>query len=141
MRPPSILMFERLFLASIGLSVLSLILNFEALMEEVAREPAMAGFGLGGGFVLGIAAVGYALYLLLWFLIARKASNVAKWILIVLLALSLVSLLGTLAGPWDLPMLLGLAVYALEVAAVVYLFRPDAHAWLKGEAADPKTFD
>ena len=121
MRPPSIIMFERLFLASLALSALSFALSYDSLIEQLAREPGMVELGLGSGFVIGTAVVGYAIYLLLWFLIARKASN--------------------LAGPWGLTMLIGLAVYALEIAAAVYLFRPDAAAWLKGKAADPATFD
>ena len=141
MRPPSIIMFERLFLASLALSALSFALSYDSLIEQLAREPGLVELGLGSGFVIGTAVVGYAIYLLLWFLIARKASNVAKWVLVVFLALGLISLLGALAGPWGLTMLIGLAVYALEIAAAVYLFRPDAAAWLKGKAADPATFD
>jgi hypothetical protein len=37
---------------------------------------------------------------------------------------------------------LGLVSYALEIAALVYLFRDDAVAWFKGEwSADAGTFD
>jgi hypothetical protein len=141
MRPPSIIMFERLFLASLALSLVGFALSYEVMLEEFAREPGMAELGLGSGFVLGIVAVSYAVYLLLWFLIARRASNVAKWILVVLLALSVISLVGLFAGPWDWMALTGLAVYALEIAAAVYLFRPDAAAWLRGNAVDPTAFD
>src|SRR5690606_2155960 len=140
MRPQSIIMFERLFLASLATSVVSLVLNYQALTDTVAVE--LEGTGLGAGFVLAIVGVGYAIYLLLWYLIAHRAANWAKWVLVALLVFGLVSLPGARLGPWDLTALLGLASYALQVAAAVFLFRADAKAWLGGErAADPSTFD
>ena len=66
----------------------------------------------------------------------------AKWILVVLLAFSAISLPAMIMAPWDLGIVLALAVYALEIAAAVYLFRADAVAWFRGEPrADPATFD
>lgn len=142
MRPQSIVMFERLFLASLAVSALSFLLNYGQMAEIVASEPTLQQAGLGTGFMIGVTLAGYALYLILWYLIARKAANWAKWVLVVFVALSLISLPGALTGPWNLTLLLGLAVYALEVVAVVHLFRADAAAWLTGkQAADPATFD
>ena len=74
MRPPSIVMFERLFLASLALSVVSLIINYDLMIEQLAAEPALAELGLGGGFVLGRAANVYAIYVLLVYFISRNAS-------------------------------------------------------------------
>lgn len=143
MRPASIVMFERFFLASLALSVISVVLGYGAMMDELGREPALAQMGIGGGLVIGVVALGLVINLLLWFLIARKASNAAKWILVILTALGLASSLpSALGGPWNLMTILGLASYALEIAAIVYLFKDDAKAWLKGEwNADPATFD
>jgi uncharacterized membrane protein len=141
MRPASILMFERLFLASLVLSVISFFINYESMLRDLETQPGLAELGLGSGFAIGSIVVGLAIYLLLWFFIARKASSVAKWILIVLLAFSAISLPAIVLGPWDLGVVLALAVYALEVAAAAYLFRDDAAAWFKGEvSADPATF-
>lgn len=142
MRPASIVLFERLFLASLVVSVASFVLTYEQTMGLLESDPAMAGLGFGSSVILGLAIAGYAIYLLLWFLIARKASSVAKWILVVLVALSLISLLATLAAPWDLILLISAVVYALEVAAVVCLFNDDAKDWFSGKwSADPTTFD
>jgi hypothetical protein len=142
MRPPSILMFERLFLGSLALSVVSYFVNYESMLRDLETQPGVAELGLGSGFAIGSMAVGLAIYLLLWFFIARKASSVAKWILIAFLALSVISLPAMVMALWDLGVVLGLAVYALEVAAAVYLFRDDAAAWFKGEVStDPATFD
>ena len=142
MRPESIVMFERLFLASLVVSAGSFLIGYEDTMRLAASDPAMQRFGLGSGFLLGTLAVSFAIYLLLWYLIAHKASNVAKWILIVLVAIGLATVPMSLTGAMTTPLLLNLAVYALEVAAVVFLFRADAKAWFKGElGSDPATFD
>jgi hypothetical protein len=142
MRPDSIVMFERLFLASLAVSMLSFLIGYDEMMAALAREPAMQEIGLGSGFIIGVVGASYAIYLLLWVLIVHKAANFAKWILVVFVAIGFVSVPMTLTGPWNLTALLGLAVYALELAAVVYLFRADAKAWFKGEqSADPATFD
>ena len=135
MRPPSIVMFERLFLASVVLSVASFAIGFGDFSAQVANDPAMQQLGLGDGFVIGLAAAGYAIYLLLWYLIARKAANWAKWVLVLVLVLSLLSLPGALTRPWNLSTLSAVAIFALQVAAVVFLFRPDAKEWLGGKGA------
>ena len=144
MRPNSIIMFERLFLASLALSAIASVISYDAVLAELNRDPAMEQLGLGGGFVVGMLALGMAIYLLLWFLIARKASTVAKWILVVFVALGLVSFAASLTASFtlDFSSLLALVTYALEVAAVSCLFRSDAVAWLGGEKpADTTTFD
>ena len=83
MRPPSIVLFDRLFLASLAVSLISLALNYAAIAQQVTGAPGMAELGLGAGFFAGILVVSYAISVLLWFLVAHKASNVAKWILVV----------------------------------------------------------
>jgi hypothetical protein len=143
MRPQSIVMFERLFLLSLALSAVSFLVNYDAMVAALQSEAALRDLGLGSGFALGLFAFGLAVYLLLWFFIARKASNIAKWVYVVLLALSIPSLVSSLSTfSFSMGGLLGIAVYALEVAAAVFLFRADAIAWLKGQpSAGPATFD
>lgn len=145
MRPPSIIMFERLFLASLALSAIQFFIGYDAMIGEMEREPALQQLGIGGGVLTGIFVVGMAIYLLLWFLIARKASSVAKWILVVLSALGVLAFLVSFAGgqvTFDLIAMLGAAYYALAIAALVFLFRADANAWFRGEGkAEPATFD
>src|SRR5687768_17281311 len=115
MRPPSIAMFERLYLASLAVSGISLVIGFDGMLAEFAQQPGMVGIGLGSGFLASLMAIGFAISLLLWWLIARKASNVAKWILIVLTAFGLISLPGTLMGDWDVAAVLGLVSFALTI--------------------------
>ena len=142
MRPPSIVMFDRLFLGSLAVSAIGVVIGWQEMAAQLANEPGVAELGIGSGLIVGMVAVGFAISLLLWFLVAHKASNVAKWILIVLAALSLISLPGMMAGPWDLTAILGIASYVLEIVALGFLFRDDAKAWLRGQRpTDPTTFD
>lgn len=142
MRPASIVMFDRLFLGSLAVSAAGVVLSWDEMTAQLANEPGVAEIGLGSGFIAGAVAVGFAISLLLWFLVSHKASNVAKWILVVLAVLSLISLPSMLGGPWDLTAILGLASYVLEIAALGFLFREDAKAWLSGQhQGDPATFD
>lgn len=144
MRPQSIVMFERLFLTSLVLSVIGFFIGYDAMVDALAAEPGVTQIGLGSGFVIGVFLAGLAIYLLLWFLIARKAANLAKWILVVLVGLSVLSLLSSLSVglTFNTQTVLSFAVYALEVAAIVYLFRADAIGWLKGDRpVDSTTFE
>jgi hypothetical protein len=142
MRPQSIIMFERLFLASLAVGAIITAIGYEEIVRVVTSDPGMQRFGLGSGFLIGLIAVSYAIYLLLWYLIAHKAAAAAKWILVVFVALGGVAIPFALSGPLDLTTIVNLAVYALEVAALIYLFRADAKAWFKGEQpADPAAFD
>jgi hypothetical protein len=134
MRPPSIINFERLFLVAMALGVIDLVVGYETATEQLTREPALRQLGIGGSeLFIGISAAWLAVYLLLWFLIARKASNVAKWILVILSAIGAIFFVLSLTGRWDLALLLTVAYYALELAAVACLFRADATAWLKAK--------
>ena len=142
MRPESVIMFERLFLLSLAVSAGSALVGYDEMMRAVTGDPAMQRLGLGSGFLLGAMAASFAIYLLLWYLIAHKSSNIAKWILIVLVAIGLATVPMSLTGALTTPLLLNLAVYALEVASLVYLFRADARAWFRGETrSDPATLD
>ena len=53
MRPPSIIMFERLFLASLALSAIQFFIGYDAMIAEMEREPAFQQLGIGGGALTG----------------------------------------------------------------------------------------
>ena len=141
MRPNSIVMFERLFLASLAVGALNFVLGYDKVMAAIANDPTFQRAGVGSGLVIGLTAASYAVYLLLWHLIARKAANVAKWVLVVFSICGVLLALPGLRGAWDLTLLLAIAAHGLEVAAVVLLFRRDAVEWLKGQAAAEPTAD
>ena len=76
MRPKSVVLAERLYLASIAILVLISVLTWDAAVAQ-------------GGVILagGVTAFGIGLSLLLLILTTRKASRIALWLLIALTAL------------------------------------------------------
>ncbi|HVR90115.1 MAG TPA: hypothetical protein VHG29_03330 [Novosphingobium sp.] len=148
MRPTSIIRFERIYLVSIVISVVQTALSFDANRAELARDPTSIQLGLGGGFLAATMAVGVGLVLLLWFFVAHRASNVAKWILVPFTALGLLMTIASFANGsagGGIQMILMLSSTALEIAALYFLFQRDARDWLasKGRvgAVDPTVFD
>ena len=59
MRPQSIVMFERLFLASLALSAAGFVFNYGDVAETLTNDPGVRQLGIGN-FVIGIAI--YFLY-------------------------------------------------------------------------------
>ena len=145
MRPNSIVTFERLYLGSLALGILNFFLSFDQMKAAMAAEPGIAKVGFGSGMLIGVFVVSLLISLLLWFFIARKASNVAKWILVVFTAFGLLGLpnvISQLSTTPGLTPVLALVITIIQLIAVYFLFRPDAAAWLKGAApTDPTTFD
>ena len=146
MRPNAIRWFDRLMLAVFALSVLGGALNYPAARAQLAANAASAR--LGSGFLIGIMAFTLGIILLFWYLIARRASNVAKWIWIVLFVIGLAMLPSSLGrmvqtdlGP--VKAMLGVINTVLQGVAIFMLFRPDARAWFaaKGKPVDAHVFD
>lgn len=141
MRPPSIIQFGRFYLGALAVGLVGNILNWDNATAMLQEEPNAAV--LGTGFLFISMAVGLAISLLLWFLAARKAVGVAKWIIVVFFAIGLISVpfsLGQLSG---IAMVTSLVAMALQAAAIYMLFRPDAKKWFAGEKTVDleKTFD
>ncbi len=142
MRPSSIITFERLFFISLALGLVGYFVNYDAAMAQLQADPNTAGMEMGGGFMLGAYLFGVAINLLLWYLIARRASNFARWIYAILAgagaALTLPSLFATGFSLLTATTLVGIV---LTAAMIVMLFRPDASDWFKGEYTnDPDVF-
>jgi hypothetical protein len=141
MRPKPIVWFERHYIASAAASILAVLLNYDVLQRRALDQDASA---LGPMFgMLVTAGIGW----LFWFLIARRASNIAKWINVVLVVF------GTLTLPWNWAEVFGIGpVYSFlaaisflcSIVATIYLFHPEAVAWLKSKGrnfpVDPDVF-
>jgi nitrate/nitrite transporter NarK len=139
MRPPSIRLFEKLYLLTIGLGLVGLALSWDS-MIGLAQARSGAAESTAAGVVVGAAVFGVLIPLLLVYFIARRASNIAKWIFVVLTAFGLLSFLAAVTRP-ELPKDMLLALNAVSLVLSLYcawlLFRPDARAWLdsRGGAA------
>lgn len=144
MRPASITMFDRLFLGALALGLVNTAIAYSSTMELLEADPAVAELGLATpGFFIATTAFGYAISLLLWFLISRKANTIAKWIL------TLLTVIGALMVPLSLGELglfasiVTVVATIMQVAAVWMLFRPDAKSWFEHgpRGMDPATFE
>ena len=121
MRPKSVVLAERLYLASIAILVLISVLTWDAAVAQ-------------GGVILagGVTAFGIGLSLLLLILTTRKASRIALWLLIALTALGALGVAvqvsnGILAT--GLNGVLTIVQLVLTLIPIVLLFRPRAGAW------------
>lgn len=147
MRPQSIELFEKIYLGAIALGLLNTFLSWGQ-VNALLDDPNVKAAGMGSGTLLFAVAVGVLIPLLLWYFIARRASNVAKWIYVVLTAIGVFGFLSSLANPMvpkGLISIIGAVTMAMQIYAAWLLFRPDAVAWLEGKGAsgtgDPKPFD
>jgi len=151
MRPQSIVRFELAYLASVLLWLVHLVLGWNTQMNVIERYPAARGnpqmvdFIQNGLFV--IYAIGLVVWLLLAYLAGRRASNAAKWVLVVFLGLSALSLLAivpNLGQVNGISLALSLLTFVANAYAVFMLFRPDAKAWfddMPSADAQVETFD
>lgn len=146
MRPQSIVRFEQAYLGATLLWLVNLALGWKVKLESVNSNPAFAGnpqmAELAETMMIGTTIVMLALWLLLWYFTARRASVVAKWVVVVLFGLSVIGLLGTLISyqvAGALSTVLSLVTFALTAWSVWLLFRPDAQRWFAGEDAQADT--
>lgn len=144
MRPQSITRFDQLYLGSLALGVVNFVLNYDNAIAQLEADPATAGLATAGpGFMFGVLIVSMGISLLLWWLAARGASNAARWILAVFTGIGLIGLPLTLGQLPALQLVVTLVITAMQVAAMWFLFRPDAAAWFKhgSKGMDPDVFE
>jgi hypothetical protein len=137
MRPQSIILFERIYLTCVALGAVAgtwSFLHVGQMMPPGAPPALTASLPLISGVSL---VAGVAINLLLWFFIARRGANVAKWIFIVFFVLGLFGLVRMVMGVNTLiPGLMRVSAaiqLVLQAACAWLVFRPDARAWFKGE--------
>ena len=136
MRPTSIVNFERCYLGAILIGFVNSLLILPTMMRtpQVAQATAL----VGGSFIYGTMAIGLIITLLLWYFAARRASAVAKWIIVVFFAFGVLGMIRNLTSgfasvPAGLSRVLVIVAFVLQAVAVYLLFRPDAAAWFRRE--------
>jgi hypothetical protein len=146
MRPQSIVRFEQAYLASIALWAFGLVLNWNIRLSAIERDPRFAGnpqmIQFAEWMMIGSAALGFALWILLWYLAARRGVAGVKWVLVAFLAISAISIPFTLMNAaviGTIGTVLSVGAFLLNAFAVAMLFRPDATAWLSGKPSPETT--
>ena len=150
MRPQSIVNFERVVILNVLLGIVGSWLNWDKMMAvqraQLTAQGQTKAIAMLPTLTLTIAVVFIFVWLLLVWLIARKGSVVAKWIYVVVAALTLLGAVvaiarGTVAAYGTLPMVFAIVGHLLTIVALWLLFRPDSKAWFsEGRAADPADF-
>ncbi len=140
-RPNSIVWFERLYLGSLVVGAINLVVTFDSAIADLQTNEAVAEMGWGAGAVLISFAISLAVSLLIWYFITRKGSVIAKWFMVAFTIIGLLGLGSVFSTLGGLPMVLHVAITALEVAAAAMLFRSDARPWFGSTPADPGTGD
>ncbi|MDF7774433.1 hypothetical protein P1X14_04170 [Sphingomonas sp. AOB5] len=132
MRPNSIVQFERLFLVSFVINVLIYVLTWHSSVAALTARGGMPG--MDAGTVLAVfVGVNLLAQLGLYYLVARRASVIAKWILsvwFVVAATSLAYQAFQLGLRVSLVSALGWIGFLIFAWSISYLFKPDAEAWL-----------
>ena len=143
MRPASIVNFERLYLGALVIGVINTVLTFETTLAQVEAQPGAESMG-SNIFYISLA-IGFLIPILLWYFVARRASVVAKWIVVVLFVLGVFGFLFSFSqpvAPEGIALILGIVSMLMQAAAVWMLFRPDAKAWFADGRGgpDPEVF-
>ena len=137
-RPPSILLFERLYLAALAISIVTVALHWSVEVSAMMARPDFARVAQAARFVPALYwilhVVIWAAWVLIWYLVARRGSKVARIVAAIGALISaydgidvlLAMLGGPLAGWFPVAVV---AEAALLVAAVAMLFRADARPW------------
>lgn len=136
-RPMSIIQFERCYLGALALALVNTALSWSTYLRIPAVIQAQAMFG--NWYLPTTTAIGFLIPLVLWYFVARRASVVAKWIVVVLFGFGVIGLLLGLANggfATTLAAVLSVVTLVLNAIAVFLLFKPDAKAWFGERSGD-----
>jgi hypothetical protein len=140
-RPAAIWWFDALMLASMLLSAIDIAVNWAATEAQIAADLGAAHADLVVVLAFGSVAIGFGLYLLLWFFVSVRASKIAKWILALMALISLASITLVVAVGGDYrEFWLGISSNLALVAAATVLFLPGASPWFNPQVS-PSVFE
>ena len=131
-RPVAIVRYERLYWAAFILDTVVAAMTWTQREAIVTAYPVLAK---ATWILPTFQAIGIAVTVLLWYFTARMPSVVAKWVVVILAALStfaaIQSLIALASGSAVVgtASIISLVAEALYVAAVVHLFQPASRAW------------
>jgi len=129
-RPKSIRLFELFYLGSVLVGAVDTAMTWAE--TSVSAEAIQTKQMLGPWFMSLSTVFLYTLWLLLWYFTARERSNVARWVVVVFYALSLIGFVFMLAvgsAPAPLSLALSAVSLAFTTVAVFFLFQRDATEW------------
>jgi purine-cytosine permease-like protein len=132
-KPPSIARFERYWFPSTLFWLIGTRLAWDRTQHALTVNPQT--IPVAGWAQWAIIALVVATTLLLWYLVARRASSIARWLVVLLAVIGTVRILLTLftlatsANPHPLSQGSFIISAALTIASAAMLFRDDARLW------------
>lgn len=128
-RPRAIILFERILLAALALDLVNNFAAWPRFASKVAADGSTPSTTM-----LFIACVAPTLIgLAFWYLIARRGSTIAKWVMTVFVALATIGFVLTQLRGIDSGAMATFAFAAigeaLKIVAVALLFTRDAASW------------
>ncbi len=131
-RPSAIIWFERFYALGIALPTIFLI----ATWQETTDPSGDDGAAIVEVALFGLVLI-YGLSFLFWFLIMRRRSNIARWLLTVLTLLAApLSFIDPNGRPWDFWGLVEAGGVVASIVAVACLISPGARPWFDGSPDD-----
>ncbi|MDO6414830.1 hypothetical protein Q4F19_10605 [Sphingomonas sp. BIUV-7] len=135
-RPASITVFERLWIAALLLGAVNMAIAWPGTLAVYRAAGLFKALGIDDRLGLAlIDGVSLLLPLAVLILVSRAGSRIASWVALALAAWALV-VIGRMLGerdavPGTRGMLAAICIF-LQVAGALMLLRSDARAWMKG---------
>lgn len=132
-RPKSILWFERLFIASVVSATIDLFVHWQDYtFDEEFDAQAQQIYAVV--MMLGIV-VSYAVQIALWYFAAYRASNIARWILVIMAALSLFGIATYIQDYSGSELVFLIVTQSLVMASILCLFLGGSREWFRTKGA------
>ncbi|MEP3224774.1 MAG: hypothetical protein ABJO01_02275 [Parasphingorhabdus sp.] len=132
-RPKSILWFEICFLASILSSTIDLIMHWESFWFDTEFDDASRQFFVIVTMLTLVAS--YAIQICLWYFIAHRASNFARWGLVALTILGSLSIAINFKAFAGSELIFLIVTQSLVLASILFLFLGNSSEWFRTKGA------
>lgn len=131
MKPASMKKFDMFYLGSIAVGLIGFALAYNDIVAQTNAELTASGVEpMGTGVIIGSLIFGVLINLALWFLVSVQRIGLVKWLIALLIAWGVISLLTSLGAGFTTEVLIGLASTALGIVSLYFLFQPESTEWL-----------
>jgi len=134
MKPATIRRFDLFYLAWVALTIVDFLIQRDVYVGEVQAAATGGGMIPGPSFVTGVFVVWTLVMLLLWFLVSRKRSTIARWVIVAIVILGFFGISSLLQRALDAVAIIGWLMLVVSVISAVCLFGGGAKAWFGGKA-------
>lgn len=134
MKPATIRRFDLFYLAWVVLTIVDFFLQRDAYVAQVDAAATNGGIVLGSSFVTIVFVIWLLVMLLLWWLVSARRSAIAKWVIVVLVLLSVFGVPNLFRHALTATAIVEVIMLLVSVAAAYSLFGAEARAWFTGTA-------